>query len=288
MAIGEGRLDETRQGHGASASPRATRVVKVGGRAQSDPALGDAIARAWAARPGALVVVHGGGDEVSRLQRLMGAEPRFVDGRRVTTAEDLETLRMALSGSANKRLVSMLVAKGLPALGLSGEDAGLLVARRTGDALGEVGTPSRVNAELLAHLLGGGFLPVLSPVSARERGAGALNVNGDDAAAAIAAALGADELLLVADVPGVLVAGEPVAQLSAEAVAALVANGDVRGGMIAKLDAATASLAAGFARVRIGDVGAIADASRGTVVASAATLTEPPAATLRGALPLHA
>ena len=274
----------TRPRSGARAGSAAARIIKVGGRAQQDPALADTIARAWADAPGSLCVVHGGGDEVSRLQRALGGSPAFIGGRRVTTPDDLETLRMALSGSANKRLVAALVARGVPAIGLSGEDASLLVARRAEGPLGEVGQPETVNVALLRHLMDGGFLPVISPVSRNADAEGALNVNGDDAAAAIATALQAAELLLVADVPGVLVAGEPVAQLSESCVKALVADGSITGGMIAKLEAALAALAAGVSRVRVSDVAAIADGRRGTTVAATATLTAVPPAVLRGAL----
>ena len=98
-----------------------TRVIKVGGRPQTDRALPGALAAAHAASPGSLVVVHGGGDEVGTLQRLHGVEARFHGGRRVTSALDLEIIRMALSGSANKRLVAALNDRGVTALGLSGE-----------------------------------------------------------------------------------------------------------------------------------------------------------------------
>ena len=157
--------------------------------------------------------MHGGGDEVSTLQRLYGVEARFAGGRRVTSALDLEIIRMALSGSANKRLVSALVDAGVSAIGLSGEDGALLTADPLDPAqYGHVGTPAAVNTVLLRQLLGAGHLPVLSPVSrSTDPAMGAtLNVNGDDAAAAIAAALGADELLLVSDVPGVLLGERPV------------------------------------------------------------------------------
>jgi len=246
-------------------------VIKVGGRVQQDPALAAALAAAWRARRaagGALVVVHGGGDEVSALQRMMGVEPAFVAGRRVTSPSDIETLRMALSGSANKRLVARLVAAGVPALGLSGEDGALLAARRNQPALGAVGAPAAVDVALLAHLVAGGYLPVLSPLSADvDAGDGsALNVNGDDAASAIAAALGAEELLLVADVPGVLLGGEPATILDAAAAHRAIASGDARGGMAAKLEAALAAILAGVGRVRIGDLAAIGDASRGTAI----------------------
>ena len=248
-----------------------TRVIKVGGRPQLDAALPNALAAAHAAHPGSLVVVHGGGDEVGTLQRLYGIEARFHGGRRVTSALDLEIIRMALSGSANKRLVSALNDRGAAALGLSGEDAGLLNATLLdADRYGYVGAPSSVNVSLLKHLLAGDVLPVISPVSrhaaATEQDPSTLNVNADDAAAAIAAALEADELLLVSDVAGVLVDGVAVNELDADSAQQLVADGTAAGGMGAKLQAALAALAGGVTRVRISDIAAIESFDRGTVL----------------------
>jgi acetylglutamate kinase len=203
------------------------------------------------------------------LQRLYGVEARFAGGRRVTSALDLEIIRMALSGSANKRLVSALVDAGVRAIGLSGEDASLLAAAPLdAERYGFDGTPTVVNTELLEHLLDGGYLPVLSPVSrSTDRSLGpTLNVNGDDAAAAIAAALGADELLLVSDVAGVLLDERPIASLSPEDAQRLIDAGTARGGMAAKLQAALAALEGGVQRVRISDVAAISDPRRGTVL----------------------
>jgi acetylglutamate kinase len=246
-----------------------TRVIKVGGRPQMDPGLPIALAAAHWAAPGSLVVVHGGGDEVSTLQRLYGVQAQFVGGRRVTSALDLEIIRMALSGSANKRLVSSLTDEGVAAVGLSGEDGRLLTADPLDPArFGHVGTPSGVNTELLQQLLSAGYLPVLSPVSrSTDRAMGAtLNVNGDDAAAAIAAAIEADELLLVSDVAGVLLDAQPVASIGPEDAHRLIENGTARGGMAAKLQAALSALDGGVHRVRISDIAAIADATRGTVL----------------------
>lgn len=248
-----------------------TRVIKVGGRPQLDRALPAALAAAHASSPGSLVVVHGGGDEVGTLQRLYGVEARFHGGRRITSALDLEIIRMTLSGSANKRLVAALNDHGVAALGLSGEDAGLLNALPLDtERYGHVGMPASVNVTLLRHLLAGDVLPVISPVS-RHAAAGegepsTLNVNGDDAAAAIAAALDADELLLVSDVAGVLVDGEAVGELDADAARQLIADGTAAGGMGAKLQAALAALAGGVARVRISDIAAIESLDRGTVL----------------------
>jgi acetylglutamate kinase len=244
-----------------------TRVIKVGGRPQRDEKLPAMLAAAHRAAPGSLVVVHGGGDEVSTLQRLYGAEAQFVGGRRVTSELDLEIIRMALSGSANKRLVSALVASGVPALGISGEDASLLTATPLDpENFGYVGVPGTVNTALLRHLLAGGYLPVLSPVSHSASSVLPLNVNGDDAASAIAVALAADELLLVSDVAGVVVDGSPVAALSIDDAQRLIDDGIAHGGMGAKLQAALAALEGGVERVRISDVTAIEQLERGTVL----------------------
>lgn len=246
------------------------RVVKVGGRAQAAAALIPAIVGAWTAAPNALVVVHGGGDEVSVVQRALGGEPRFSGGRRVTTPSDVGVVRMVLSGAINKRLAAQL--RVANAVGLSGEDAGLLVARITDPSLGQVGAPHTVDPAILRHLLAGGFLPVVSPLGrdGDDPDGGGLNVNGDDAAAAIAVALGADELLLVADVPGVIDHGALVQRLAPNEVRSLIARGVAVGGMAAKLEAACAALAGGVACVRIGDITCLTNSAAGTVLSLAA------------------
>lgn len=242
------------------------RVIKVGGRAQRDPALAATIAVA-ARAGGSLAVVHGGGDEVTALQRALGQEPKFVNGRRATSPEELDLVRMVLSGTVNKRLVGQLAAAGCAAVGISGEDGGLLPCTVFGDgSLGAVGEPAAAEPALIRALWSGGFTPVISPLGRLPDGSGC-NVNGDDAAAAIAAALGADELLLVADVPGVLDAqGAQVGHLDRVDVDAMIASGTARGGMIAKLEAALHALDRGVQRVRIGNLVAISDLSVGTTI----------------------
>ena len=243
-------------------------VVKLGGRTQNDPALPAALAQLWKATAQRAVVVHGGGDQISALQRLRGEEPVFIGGRRVTTDTALELVRMVLSGLANKQLVSAVVAEGAPAVGISGEDAGLLRATPIDQAtFGWSGTPQSVDPRVAQALLAAGFYPVISPVAAREDAtlSGAYNVNGDDAAAAIAAALGADELFLMADVPGVLDAEKAlIPQLTLAEARAMVASGVAGGGMAAKLDACAAALAGGVSRVRIGDLAALTVPEAGT------------------------
>ena len=247
-----------------------TRVVKIGGRAQGDPRVAAALCKAWNNSPKSLCVVHGGGDEISAMQRALGREPTFVGGRRVTSQSDLELLRMVLSGLVNKRLVNSLVAAGIPAVGLSGEDDALIGTELIDAAsLGFVGRPTAINAQLLRTLMDAGYMPVISPVGydATSGKGGALNVNGDDAAAGIAVALNAEELLLIADVEGVRGArGDVVPALSIESSRELIASGVAAGGMAAKLESAHLALLAGVDRVRICDLAGLADSERGTFI----------------------
>jgi len=253
-------------------SPHAAtplRVLKFGGRAQGAPELPALLAAAAAHAP--LIIVHGGGEEVSAMQRTMGLEPQFVGGRRVTSEADLAVVRMLLSGTVNKRIVAQLVTAGARAVGISGEDAALLTARVVDPTFGRVGRDVTAHPQLLRDLLHAGWLPVVSPV-ARDResdtGAG-LNVNGDDAATAIAVALGAQELLFVADVDGVLENGTRIPRLDPQRIQLLAARGLVHGGMLAKLEAAVAALEAGVGAVRIGTLDAISDPTAGTMIVPA-------------------
>lgn len=248
------------------------RVVKLGGRAQSAEALPALVASAWTVSGGALCIVHGGGDEITALQRVLGSEPKFAGGRRITTADDLDLIRMVLSGVVNKRLVARFSAAGVPAVGISGEDASLIAAQPLGIAeFGHVGMPSRINTSIIESLWLAGFMPVVSPLGSNADAPGAaLNVNGDDAAAALAVALGADELLLVADVEGVLDDDDVVIQeMDVDEARALIASGVAVGGMAAKLESAYAALAGGVRTVRVADMTALEDAGCGTFISLA-------------------
>ena len=249
-------------------SIHTVRVIKLGGRAQSASELPQRLRDAASAPNTQLVIVHGGGDEVTALQRQMGVEPVFVHGRRVTRPEDLDAVRMVLSGTVNNRLVAQGLTAGLRAVGISGEDARLLTARVTDPTYGRVGREVRADAAILRDLLATGWTPFISPL-ARDRdsaeGAG-LNVNGDDAAAAIAEALGADELCFVSDVPGVMEEGNTIPTLDRAAIGDLIARGIAQGGMRAKLEAALVTLHAGVNRVRIAPIAGITDPSAGTTI----------------------
>ncbi len=238
-------------------------VVKVGGAVAGAPADLTTLCAAIAAMPGERVVVHGGGSEITAWQERLGLEVEWLDGLRVTTPEAMKVTAMVLSGWVNKRVVAGLIDAGQLAVGLSGEDGGLLRAqRREGGKLGEVGEVTGVDPRPLRALLGGGMLPVVSPVS-RGPGGTPLNVNADEAAIALAVGLTADRLLLVSDVPGVLVNGAPVPRITAAAASDLLVREVVKGGMAVKVRQALAA-AHGGVEVRIGDGGLLADDAAGT------------------------
>lgn len=246
-------------------------VLKVGGNEVDEPCWLIRFARAVAARGGHLVVVHGGGKEVTALQRLMGAEPEWRDGLRVTTPEGMRAVSMVLSGTVNKRLASALVSAGVEAVGISGEDGGLLRAQVAhGGRMGRVGEIEKVRVELLRAWLGQGLTPVVSPVSRGPDGS-SLNVNADDAAAAVARAMGAAELLFVSNVPGVLDRGCTLEMVDGDEVEALIAAGTADGGMAPKLRAA-ARASEVVKRVRIGGLEMLDNPAAGTRVCAAAAL----------------
>lgn len=243
-------------------------VLKIGGNEVDEACWLVRFARAVAARGGHLVVVHGGGKEVTAQQRLMGAEPEWRDGLRVTTPEGMRAVSMVLSGLVNKRLVSALVSAGVEAVGISGEDGGLLRAQvAQGGRMGRVGEIEKVRTELLRAWLGQGLVPVVSPVSRGPEGS-PLNVNADDAAAAVASALGAAELLFVSNVPGVLDGNRTLEMVGLDEVEALIEGGTAAGGMAPKLRAA-ALAAEGVGRVRIGGLEMLDNPSAGTRVCAA-------------------
>jgi len=243
------------------------RVVKVGGNLADDAGWMRQVAAGIAATAHLpTVVVHGGGKEVSELQRSLGIEPEWRDGLRVTTPEVLRIVRLVLSGSVNKRWVAALLDAGADAVGISGEDGALLGATFSqGGALGRTGEVVRVRAELLQGWLAQGLTPVVSPVSRGPDGEG-LNVNADAASAAVAAALGAGELLFLSDVPGVRRAGEWLDRVDGAGAEALLASGEAAGGMRPKLRAALRAAGGGAERVRIGDVEMLADDNAGTLL----------------------
>lgn len=245
-------------------------VIKIGGAALADELWLDRFASAAAvAVPGNVrVLVHGGGPEITALAAHLGMATQWNNGRRVTTPAALDVTSMVLNGRINKRIVRTLRAHGVDAFGFSGEDGAVVSGRLTErGALGRVGDVTAVRSELLHQLIGAGLLPVLSPVSLGEDGQ-ALNINADEVATSVAAALPADELLFLTDVEGVRVAGVRAELLSASEAQQLIADEVATGGMAVKLRAAVLALQAGVARVRIGPLEMLWDVDAGTALST--------------------
>ena len=241
-------------------------VVKLGGSTVADEAWLCELGRAIAGSERPVVVVHGGGPEVSELSAALGVATKFVEGRRVTPPAALDVAAMVLTGRVNKRIVRALRSAGVDAFGVSGEDGGLVSARvAAGGALGRVGEVAGVRGELLEWLLARGLVPVISPISASSGGE-ALNVNADEVAAAVAVAIGADELLFLTGVEGVLTEAGRAAQLTLEESVQLMESGVVRDGMRVKVEASLRALEQGVASVRIGGPAMLSEAAAGTRV----------------------
>jgi acetylglutamate kinase len=233
-------------------------VVKVGGAAMDRAPL----ARPFAEDVALLVhagispvIVHGGGPQVTKVSQRLGIETTFVDGLRVTDAETLDVATMVLAGTLNTGVVSSLVTHDVPAVGLSGVDGGLLMARRrSAPDLGFVGEVVHVNADVLRTLVAKGFVPFVASIAMDENGQ-AYNVNADVVASELAVAMEAEKLVYINDVPGLMgPGGELISELSAaQCLDLLGREGVVDGGMIPKLESAVNALKAGIARVHLVD-----------------------------------
>ncbi|MGN6693073.1 MAG: acetylglutamate kinase [Aquihabitans sp.] len=236
-----------------------TVVVKYGGNAMVDDALADSFAadivllRAIGLKP---VVVHGGGPQIGELLAKLGKETEFRDGLRVTDEETLDVARMVLTGRVNADIVSAINQHDQIAVGLSGEDAGLIIAKQRSEALGYVGDVVDVNRKILDTLIASDFIPVISTIGADASGQ-AFNINADTAAIAIAESLDAEKLIYLTDVAGVLTdvadPGSLVSKLSAARARLLIAEGVIAGGMIPKVEACLDAVEAGVQSAHILD-----------------------------------
>lgn len=220
-------------------------VVKISGKLLSQEAALPRAVRELTKKGAKIVVVHGGGPQLTEMLQKLGKTPRFVEGLRVTPKDEMEIVEMVLSGLLNKMLVGAFLRYGVPACGISGRDAFFLqgrkyTARRDGQEidLGQVGDVTQVDTRILATLWEGGFVPIVSPVCG-DADWEALNVNADWVAAHIARALQADYLVLFSDVPGVLKDPEDpeslLETLTMEEAEYLIERGIIRGGMLPKL-----------------------------------------------------
>jgi acetylglutamate kinase len=232
-------------------------VLKVGGHEIDQPLFLDGLVQAVRGLGDVgKVVVHGGGKEIADLQGRLGLEPRFIDGLRVTDEKSLAVAEMVLSGRVNKRLVARLLAAGVPALGMSGVDMGLIRVEKMKHPAGDLGWVGRiveVKAEPLRPLLAQGIVLVVSPISLGLDGR-TYNVNADQAAFALAQSLRAAQLVFVSNVPGVLVDGAQVARLTAQEVGRLIDGGKISGGMVPKVRSALEAVRGEVQAVRITDL----------------------------------
>jgi len=229
-------------------------LVKLGGTLLDSPELRQSLAAqlARATETGnEIVVVHGGGKQMTRFLTERGVESRFVNGMRVTTPEILDAVLKVFAGSVNHELVSAFNQAGALAVGLSGIDAGLVEAVQMDPALGAVGRVLQCHGDLLKLLAGRGYLPVVACVAGDRQG-NVYNVNADQMAVACAAGFGAEHLIFLTDVEGVLDQSKRVRPLLSLAESErLIADGIATGGMQAKLNAASSALRQGIAQVQI-------------------------------------
>ena len=246
-----------------------TVVVKYGGHAMGEEEMARNFARdivlmeQTAINP---VVVHGGGPQIGEMLKRLGIKSEFAAGLRITDAATIEIVEMVLAGSINKQLVGFINEAGGKAVGLTGKDGNMVLARKVNRTvvdpdsniekivdLGFVGEPEKVDTTVLTQILGREIIPVLAPVATSAQG-GTYNVNADTFAGAIAGALKAKRLLLLTDVPGVLdKSGSLIKELSADEARRLIADGTISGGMIPKVETCIYALEAGVEGVVILD-----------------------------------
>jgi acetylglutamate kinase len=236
-----------------------TVVIKYGGHAMENPALADLFAadvvlmRLVGMNP---VVVHGGGPQITELMRRLGKEPEFVDGRRVTDAETIDIVRMALVGKVNREIVASVNQHGSYAVGLSGEDAGLIRVDQRDPALGFVGDVREIDATMVVRLLREELIPVIATVGVDDAGQ-AYNINADSVAGAIAESLDAEKLVYLTDVAGVYGdwpdEASLISRIEVEGIEKLIADGKISEGMIPKLESCVAALRSGVRRAHILD-----------------------------------
>ena len=203
-----------------------------------------------------VVLVHGGGPEINDLMDKLGKKPEFIDGLRVTDKETVDIVQMVLAGKVNKTLVNLLEMKGGKAMGISGMDGCLIEAEVKDKRLGYVGRVTNVNIEPINDLLEKGYIPVVSTIGCDKEG-NAYNINGDTAAAYIAGALGAERLIMMTDIDGILRdRHDPstlIPEVTIEDIKSLCDEGVISGGMIPKVDCCVEAIHKGVKNVIIMD-----------------------------------
>ena len=234
-------------------------VVKYGGNAMVNPQLKEQvmedIALLWLIGV-KVVLVHGGGPEISQTMKALGKEAVFVDGLRVTDQETIDIVQMVLAGKVNKDLVKLIQMKGGHAIGLSGIDGGMLEAVVKDERLGYVGQITKVRTQPITDVLEKNYIPIISTV-ASDRNGNAYNINGDTAAAYIAGALNAERLIMMTDIAGVLEDKDDpstlIPHITVDQAKGLYDTGVISGGMIPKVDCCIEAIEHGVKNVVIMD-----------------------------------
>ena len=234
-------------------------VIKYGGNAMQTEQLKqqvmEDIALLWLIGV-KVVLVHGGGPEISQTMKKLGKEAVFIDGLRVTDAETVDIVQMVLAGKVNKSLVNLIQTKGGHAVGLSGVDGGIIEATMKDEKLGFVGEITKIRTQPITDLLEKGYIPVISTIASDRQG-NTYNINGDTAAAHIAGALGAERMILMTDIAGILQDKDDPKTLIPHVTIAeakkLYEEGVISGGMIPKVDCCIEALTHGVKNVVIMD-----------------------------------
>ena len=234
-------------------------VIKYGGNAMINETLKqqvmEDIALLWLVGV-KVVLVHGGGPEISETMKKLGKQAQFVDGLRVTDKETVDIVQMVLAGKINKTLVNLIQMKGGHAMGLSGIDGGIIEAKMKNEALGYVGEITKIRPQPIEALLEKHYIPVISTV-ASDRNGNTYNINGDTAAARIAGALNAERLIMMTDIAGILMDKDDpstlIPQISISEARKLYDQGIISGGMIPKVDCCIDALEHGVENVTIMD-----------------------------------
>jgi acetylglutamate kinase len=230
-------------------------LMKIGGRAFEGEEGFSELAEAIRQNPEAeVIIVHGGGAEISQALKAAGRETIFVDGMRVTQAEDIQIVEAVLSGAINERIATWLSNNEVRCRRMSGKTEGLIIAEplltRAGKSMGYVGKIVKVNPTAALDALSGKEVPVVSPISGNAAGQ-SYNVNADSAAAALAAAAGCTDLVFITDVPGVMVDKKILASLTVAEARRLIADGTITGGMVAKMESVFEALDGNVPRVHV-------------------------------------
>jgi len=235
-----------------------TVVVKFGGQAMHEEGIIRSIAediilmRYVGIKP---VIVHGGGEAISRFMQRLGIKPKFIEGNRITDKSTIEIVEMVLAGKTNKEIVALLNSCGGKAVGIEGKDGQLILARRTPEKkLGLVGEVEKINPEILEVLEKEGFIPVVAPVGISKEGE-TLNINADTVAAEVAGALKAEKLIFLTDVEGIL--EDPsspeslIPTVTLQNIKKMLEEGKIQKGMVAKVKACQRALMKGVKKVHI-------------------------------------